>query len=77
MKVLRAEGLHYVDVGTSGGVWGLERTFAEKVRSAMREKFGGHIERPAGALPGPRTLVTADPRRWCKREGRGAGFESR
>jgi|SRR5580704_11199467 6-phosphogluconate dehydrogenase len=24
---LRARGLHYVDVGTSGGVWGLERGF--------------------------------------------------
>jgi 6-phosphogluconate dehydrogenase len=24
---LRAKGLHYVDVGTSGGVWGLERGF--------------------------------------------------
>ena len=24
---LRAEGLHYVDVGTSGGVWGLERGY--------------------------------------------------
>jgi 6-phosphogluconate dehydrogenase (decarboxylating) len=25
-----------------------EHTFAEKVLSAMRQKFGGHIERPAG-----------------------------
>jgi 6-phosphogluconate dehydrogenase len=25
-----------------------EHTFAEKVLSAMRHKFGGHIERPAG-----------------------------
>src|SRR5947209_12983800 len=24
-KVLRAKGIHYLDVGTSGGVWGLER----------------------------------------------------
>jgi 6-phosphogluconate dehydrogenase len=24
-KAYRAKGLHYVDVGTSGGVWGLER----------------------------------------------------
>src|SRR5262249_23667933 len=24
---LRAKGLHYVDVGTSGGVWGLERGY--------------------------------------------------
>jgi 6-phosphogluconate dehydrogenase len=26
-KQLQADGLHYVDVGTSGGVWGLERGF--------------------------------------------------
>jgi 6-phosphogluconate dehydrogenase len=26
-KALAAHGLHYVDVGTSGGVWGLERGF--------------------------------------------------
>lgn len=26
-KELRAEGIHYVDVGTSGGVWGLERGY--------------------------------------------------
>jgi 6-phosphogluconate dehydrogenase len=25
-----------------------EHTFAEKVLSAMRHKFGGHIERPTG-----------------------------
>jgi 6-phosphogluconate dehydrogenase len=25
-----------------------EHTFAEKVLSAMRQKFGGHIERPTG-----------------------------
>jgi 6-phosphogluconate dehydrogenase len=26
-KALRASGIHYVDVGTSGGVWGLERGY--------------------------------------------------
>jgi 6-phosphogluconate dehydrogenase len=26
-ETLRAKGLHYVDVGTSGGVWGLERGY--------------------------------------------------
>ena len=26
-KVLRTQGLHYCDVGTSGGVWGLERGY--------------------------------------------------
>src|SRR2546425_7742581 len=27
MKMLRAKQIHYVDVGTSGGVWGLERSY--------------------------------------------------
>jgi len=27
MKMLRGEGIHYVDVGTSGGVWGIERGY--------------------------------------------------
>jgi 6-phosphogluconate dehydrogenase len=26
-RILKAKGLHYVDVGTSGGVWGLERGY--------------------------------------------------
>jgi 6-phosphogluconate dehydrogenase len=26
-KVLKANGIHYVDIGTSGGVWGLERGY--------------------------------------------------
>jgi 6-phosphogluconate dehydrogenase len=30
-KQLRAKGIHYVDVGTSGGVWGLERGFCHMI----------------------------------------------
>ena len=30
-KELDAKGLHYVDVGTSGGVWGLERGFCQMI----------------------------------------------
>ncbi|HEX4209444.1 MAG TPA: NADP-dependent phosphogluconate dehydrogenase [Candidatus Binataceae bacterium] len=30
-KSLREKGLHYVDSGTSGGVWGLERGFCQMV----------------------------------------------
>ena len=26
-KALKADGIHYIDCGTSGGVWGLERGF--------------------------------------------------
>src|SRR5260221_892357 len=30
-KELRAKSLHYVDVGTSGGVWGLERGYCQMI----------------------------------------------
>ena len=30
-KELQAHGLHYVDVGTSGGVWGLERGYCQMI----------------------------------------------
>jgi len=30
-KELRAKGIHYVDVGTSGGVWGLERGYCQMI----------------------------------------------
>jgi 6-phosphogluconate dehydrogenase len=30
-KELRAKGLHYLDVGTSGGVWGLERGYCQMI----------------------------------------------
>jgi len=30
-KILKAKGIHYVDSGTSGGVWGLERGFCQMI----------------------------------------------
>src|SRR5690349_15668631 len=30
-KELRSKGIHYVDVGTSGGVWGLERGYCQMI----------------------------------------------
>jgi 6-phosphogluconate dehydrogenase len=30
-KELKAKGLHYVDVGTSGGVWGLDRGYCQMI----------------------------------------------
>jgi 6-phosphogluconate dehydrogenase len=30
-RELRASGIHYVDVGTSGGVWGLERGYSQMI----------------------------------------------
>jgi 6-phosphogluconate dehydrogenase len=34
--VLRDRGLHYVDVGTSGGVWGVERGFCQMIGGDAR-----------------------------------------
>src|SRR5690349_24072030 len=30
-RELKAKGLHYVDVGTSGGIWGLERGYCQMI----------------------------------------------
>ena len=30
-KALKPKGIHYVDVGTSGGIWGLERGFCQMI----------------------------------------------
>ncbi|MFN0242180.1 MAG: phosphogluconate dehydrogenase (NAD(+)-dependent, decarboxylating) [Planctomycetota bacterium] len=47
--VLRAAGIHYVDVGTSGGVWGLERGYCLMV--------GGDVEAVNRLTPVLRTLA--------------------
>ena len=39
-KVLREKKIHYVDVGTSGGVWGLERGYCMMVGGAADEVDG-------------------------------------
>ena len=38
-KELRAKGIHYVDVGISGGVWGLERGYCMMIGG--EQKVGG------------------------------------
>ena len=50
-KMLKERAIHYLDVGTSGGIWGLERGYCmmiggekEKVLPAMRKGFGAHAE---------------------------------
>jgi 6-phosphogluconate dehydrogenase len=65
-KALKARGLHYVDVGTSGGVWGLERGYCmmiggdaavvQRLDPIFRTLAPGlgdipRTERPAGADP--------------------------
>ena len=39
----RAKGIHYVDVGTSGGVWGLERGYCLMIGGDRRPSWSGSI----------------------------------
>ena len=39
---LKTKGLHYVDVGTSGGVWGLERGYCQMIGG--EEAVVGHLD---------------------------------
>lgn len=86
--ILKNRGVHFIDVGTSGGTWGLEsgyslmiggekvpvqrlaeifrslapgrgdipatphrqHTFGEKMLSAMRKQYGGHLEAGKGEI---------------------------
>jgi len=41
-KELRDHGLHYVDVGTSGGVWGLERGYCQMIGG--EPEIIGHLD---------------------------------
>ena len=60
-KELTAKKIHYVDVGTSGGVWGLERGYCMMIggepavvaasRSALRDARTGHRRHPAHPRP--------------------------
>ncbi|MHB0878123.1 MAG: phosphogluconate dehydrogenase (NAD(+)-dependent, decarboxylating) [Anaerolineae bacterium] len=60
-----AAGLHYVDVGTSGGVWGLENGYALMV--------GGKAEAVAQIRPALETLAPAPDRGWGHVGPSGAG----
>ncbi len=41
---LKTRSLRYVDVGTSGGIWGLT---VERLVAALRQQFGGHAVKSA------------------------------
>ena len=60
---LKAKGLHYVDVGTSGGVWGLERGYCLMI--------GGEAE--AVARLEPVLAALAPGRGGCRGRRRGRG----
>lgn len=54
-KDIAPRGIHYVDAGTSGGVWGLfdsrgDADYANKLLPAMRYEFCGHLEKGATTL---------------------------
>ena len=50
-QALKPKGLHYVDIGTSGGVWGAERGYCLTVGGEQR---AGSTARPDSPHPGPR-----------------------
>ncbi len=75
-KALKERGIHYIDVGTSGGVWGIERGYCMMIggdksggrppRSDLRGAGAGHRRHPAhGRTRGARSAHRAGlyPRR--------------
>src|ERR1700683_4076476 len=68
-KTLKARGIHYIDVGTSGGVWGIERGYCMMIGG---DKAVGARLHPlfAALAPGP-----GDIPRTSGREGRDARIE--
>ena len=64
---LRPKGIHYVDVGTSGGVWGLERGYCMMI--------GGDtdaVAAPGSDLQDARARARGHPAHARPREGRPA-----
>ena len=62
---LAAQGIHYVDVGTSGGVWGLEGGYSLMV--------GGDAEAVAHLRPALETLAPGPDKGWGHVGRRGSG----
>jgi 6-phosphogluconate dehydrogenase len=58
---LQAAGLHYVDVGTSGGVWGLERGYCQMIGG--EKKTVAHLDPIFKALAPPMESVGRTPGR--------------
>ena len=61
-NALREKGIHHVDVGTSGGVWGFERGFCLMIGGETRSST-------ASARSSPRSRLESTPRR-ARRVGR-------
>ena len=61
-KRLQPKGIHYVDMGTSGGVWGLERGYCLMIGGETRRREAARSDlRDAGARP-RRHPANAGPR---------------
>ena len=63
--VLKEKGIHYVDVGTSGGVWGLKEGYSLMI--------GGETEAVQRLSPIFETLAPATDQGWGRVGGVGAG----
>jgi 6-phosphogluconate dehydrogenase len=66
-KTLRERGMHYVDVGTSGGVWGLERGYCmmiggDKETVERLDPIFATLAPGAGDIPKTPTRKARDPR---------------
>jgi len=66
---LQPHGLHYVDCGTSGGIWGLEQGYCLML--------GGEVEAVAHLAPLLQTLAPAADRGWARVGPAGAGHFSK
>ncbi len=58
---LKAKGLHYVDVGTSGGVWGLERGYCQMIGG--EEAIVKHLDPIFATLAPPMSAAPRTPGR--------------
>jgi len=58
-KALKAKGIHYVDVGTSGGIWGLERGYCLMIGGEAQAV--GHLDPIFRTLAPGRTNIPRTP----------------
>ncbi len=64
-KELAPKGIHYVDVGTSGGVWGLERGYCMMIGGRMQAWYSTSIPSSRRWRPGAATSIARPDARRC------------
>ena len=69
-KELRAKGIHYVDVGTSGGVWGLERGYCMMIGGEPDDREASRSDLRARSRPASATSPRTPGREKTRRHGR-------